>query len=76
MKKMLEIFNGDNGELSSKRVIGILGAIILFSTLVYNVIKPSDQMPSSDLISAVTTVVVFCLGFTSIDKFANRNAQG
>lgn len=73
MTKMLDIFKGDKGEWSSKRFVGIIGAFILFSALVYNVIKPSEQQPSSELVSAVTTVVVFCLGFTSIDKFANKN---
>lgn len=71
MKKMLEIFKGDNGEFSSKRFVGVVGAFILFSTLIYNVIKPSEQQPSEELISSVTMVVVFCLGFTSIEKFAN-----
>lgn len=74
MNKILDIFKGDKGEFSSKRFVGIIGAFILFGAFVYNVIEPSEAQPSADVINAVTTVVVFCLGFTSIDKFANKNA--
>lgn len=77
MKKILEMFKGDKGEISSKRVVGILGALILFTTMVLNVMSPKDIAPSKDLISAVQFVVIACLGFTSIDKFANKdNAEG
>lgn len=73
MKKMLEMFKGDKGEVSSKRVVGIVGAIILFTTMVLNVMSPKDIAPSKDLISAVQFVVIACLGFTSIDKFSKQN---
>ena len=80
MKKILEMFKGDKGEISSKRVVGIVGALvalILFTTMVLNVMSPKDIAPSKDLISAVQFVVIACLGFTSIDKFANKdNAEG
>ena len=76
MKKILEIFKGDNGEYSSKRFVGIIGAFVLFGTMVYNSIKPQEALPSSDLISAVEWVTILTLGFTSVDKFGNRNAQG
>ena len=77
MKKILEMFKGDKGEISSKRVVGIVGALILFTTMVLNVMSPRDIAPSKDLISAVQFVVIACLGFTSIDKFANKdNAEG
>lgn len=76
MKKILEIFKGDNGEYSSKRFVGIVGAFVLFGTMVYNSIKPQEASPSADLISAVEWVTILTLGFTSVDKFGNRNAQG
>ena len=73
MKKMMEMFKGDKGEISSKRVVGIVGALILFTTMVLNVMSPKDIAPSKDLISAVQFVVIACLGFTSIDKFASKD---
>lgn len=72
MKKILEIFTGDKGEMSSKRFVGIVGAFILFAAMVYNCINPADLSPSKELVSAVEFVVIACLGFTSIDKFANN----
>ncbi len=74
--KVLNIFKGDKGEWSSKRFVGVIGALVLFSAFVYNVIKPTEQQPSNELISAVVTVVVFCLGYTAIEKFAKNNAEG
>jgi len=77
MKKMLEIFNGDNGEKSSKRFVGIIGAMVLYVTLMLNSYSHVDIAPSKDLVEAVKWIVVACLGFTSIDKFAKKdNAEG
>jgi hypothetical protein len=73
MKKMLEMFKGDKGEISSKRVVGIVGALVLFGTMAHNSLSPEDIAPSKDLVAAVEFVVIACLGFTSIDKFANKN---
>lgn len=76
MKKMLEMFKGDKGEISSKRVVGIVGALVLFGTMAHNSLSPSDIAPSKELVAAVEFVVIAYLGFTSIDKFANKNEQG
>jgi hypothetical protein len=77
MKKMMEMFKGDKGEISSKRVVGIVGALVLFATMAHNSLSPEEIAPSKDLVAAVEFVVIACLGFTSIDKFANKdNAEG
>jgi len=76
MKKILEIFKGDNGEYSSKRFVGIIGAFILFGTMAHNSMSPQEIAPSAELVAAVEWVTILSLGFTSIDKFGNRNAQG
>jgi hypothetical protein len=77
MKKLMEMFKGDKGEISSKRVVGIVGALVLFGTMAHNSLSPEDIAPSKDLVSAVEFVVIACLGFTSIDKFARKeNAEG
>lgn len=76
MKKILEIFKGDNGEYSSKRFVGIVGAFVLFGTMAHNSMSPQEIAPSAELVAAVEWVTILSLGFTSIDKFGNRNAQG
>jgi hypothetical protein len=68
MKKLLEIFTGDKGEISSKRVVGVIGALILFTSLVIS--TRLELHPNKELVEAVEWVVILCLGFTSIDKFS------
>jgi len=69
MKKILEIFKGDKGEWSSKRFVGIIGALVLFTTLVLNSYSHIDIAPSKELVEAVEWITILSLGFTSIDKF-------
>lgn len=75
MKKILEIFKGDKGEFSSKRFVGIIGAFVLFGTMAHNSLSPEEIAPSAELVQAVEWVTVLSLGFTSIDKFANRKSE-
>ena len=70
------MFKGDKGEISSKRVVGIIGAIVLFSAMVLNIFYPKEISPSPDLIDAVKWVVIGALGITGAEKFANKNAEG
>lgn len=64
MRKLIEIFTGDKGELSSKRFVGILGAILLFVKLFVD--------PSKEIIDAVEWIVILALGFTTIEKFKSN----
>ena len=68
MKRLMEVFTGDKGEISSKRVIGVIGALILFTSLIIS--TRLELHPNKELVEAVEWVVILCLGFTSIDKFA------
>lgn len=72
MKRLLEIFKGDKGQLSSKRFVGIIGAFVLFGTMAHNSLSTTDIAPSPELVTAVEYIVIACLGFTSIDKFSNK----
>jgi hypothetical protein len=74
MKKIIQIFQGDKGQFSSKRFVGIVGAFVLFGTMAHNSLSTQDIAPSKELVEAVEWIVICCLGFTSIDKFAsNKN---
>jgi len=76
MKKIFEVFKGDKGEWSSKRLVGITGALILFSALIYSTVHPKELPPSKDLVSAVEWITILALGFTSIDKFSVSKKDG
>ena len=59
------MFKGDKGAYSSKRVVGILGSIALICAMLY--------YHSDKLIESVEWVTILALGFTSVDKFGNKN---
>ena len=75
MKKLLEIFKGDNGQLSSKRFVGIIGAFVLFATMAHNSMSPQEIAPSKELVAAVEWVTILTLGFTSVDKFSGKKGE-
>jgi hypothetical protein len=58
-----EILKGDKGEFSSKRFVGIIGALVLFGSLVY--------YNTPQLVEAVEFITIFSLGYTVIDKYTN-----
>ena len=65
--RISEIFKGDKGEFSSKRFVGIIGALVLFGSLVYYNTDP--------LVEAVEFITIFSLGYTVIDKYTNGKAN-
>ena len=71
--KLLEMFKGQAGEISSKRVVGIVGAVVLFGTMLANSFSPIEVAPSAELVSAVEWVTILCLGFTSVEKFSKKD---
>ena len=68
--KILDVFKGQAGETSSKRVVGVLGALVLFGTMIANSFSHVEVAPSPELVSSVEWVTILCLGFTSVEKFA------
>ncbi len=65
--KVSEVFKGDKGEFSSKRFVGIVGALVLFGSLVY--------YNTPQLVEAVEFITIFSLGYTVIDKYTNGKAS-
>ena len=66
--RILEIFKGDKGEFSSKRFVGILGAVVLCGSMVY--------YNTDKLVEAVEFITIFSLGYTVIDKYSNGKNNG
>lgn len=63
----------DSNEISSKRVVGVLGALVLFGTMIANSFSPLEIAPSAELVAAVEWVTILCLGFTSVEKFSKKD---
>lgn len=69
MKKLVA---GVGDEVSSKRVIGILGALVLFGTMVGNSFSPVDIAPSKELVEAVEYITIAMFFGTAVEKFAKK----
>ena len=62
----------EGDSVSSKRVVGVLGALVLLVMLVVNSFSPTTIGPSDGLVNAVLVLTLGCFGFTSLDKFARK----
>lgn len=62
----------EGDSVSSKRVVGVLGAMVLLTMLVINSFSPTTIGPSEGLVNAVLVLTLGCFGFTSLDKFARK----
>ena len=62
----------EGDSVSSKRVVGVLGAMVLLTMLVINSFSPTTIGPSDGLVNAVLVLTLGCFGFTSLDKFARK----
>ena len=72
MKDWMMKLIGTGDEVSSKRVIGLIGAVVLLTMLVVNSFSPQDIAPSDGLVNAVLVLTLGCFGFTALDKFAKK----
>ena len=61
------MLSDERGSVSSKRVAGLLSVISLIACLLFKL------TPTTELITAVTTIAVASLGLTTVDKFTKPN---
>ena len=77
MKNILSFFKSmlseAEGVISSKRVIGFLGFLVLAVTMILNSFIDISVAPSSDLVSAVEFITIGALFGTSLDKIMGKN---
>jgi hypothetical protein len=65
----------EGNEPSSKRFVGILGAITLFGTLFSNSFSHVSQAPSDTLINAVALLSFGALGITGAERIFSKKEQ-
>ena len=58
--------------VSSKRFIGILGALTLVVMFIINSFSPTTIGPSDGLVNAVLVLTLGCFGFTSLEKVSRK----
>jgi len=62
------IFKDENGNPSSKRLVGIIAGITLCITMYHNSFTTVDIAPAPYLVDAVALLAFGCLGLASVDK--------
>ena len=72
MKEWVTKLFGVGDEVSSKRVIGVVGAVVLFGTMIANSFSPKDVAPSKELVEAVEYITIAMFFGTAIEKFAKK----
>ena len=65
----LEIIKDEKGQLSSKRVAGLLCTLTLCVTMYHNSFSTIETAPSTALVDAVALLAFGCLGLSTVDKF-------
>jgi hypothetical protein len=60
-----------SGEVSSKRVVGIVGFLSLLIIMFINALYPKSIAPTAVLVDAIKYIVIAALFSTSIEKFAS-----
>ena len=73
MKNWIKNLLSDGDSVSSKRFVGLLGALTLLVMLVVNSFSPQDIAPSDALVNAVLLLTLGCFGFTSFEKFNGKD---
>ena len=75
MKKFLIWFSGfvsDDGQPSSKRIVGVVCSFFLCWALYLNTIKGKEFSPSPILVQSVAALAFGCLGLTSAEKIFKK----
>ena len=74
MKQFLkDMFGG--GDTSIKRVIAFLGFLFISVTMLLNSYSNADIKPSADLVDAVKTIVLVCIGGNVVEKFLAKKIE-
>ena len=66
------IFSDEKGNPSSKRIVGMVCATILCTTLYRSSLCIEEVKVSESLVNSVALLAFGCLGLTSFDKFTYR----
>lgn len=70
---MKQFFCEENGNLSMKRLCGLLCVITLCVTMYRNSFSPLDHAPADSLVYAVASLAFGCLGLTTAEKIWKKD---
>lgn len=70
MEWLKKVLTDEKDNPSSKRLIAMVGSLIMFFTLIFNSSTDVARSPSPDLIAGIVTIICVCLGASTVDKFS------
>ena len=70
LKNML---SSSTGEISSKRVIGFAGFVVLSATMIVTAIAKRQLTPDPVLVDAVSYITIAALFGNTVEKFSKNN---
>lgn len=72
MKEWVNKLLGVGDDVSSKRLVGIIGAFVLFGTMLANSFSPIEVAPSKELVEAVEYLTIAMFFGTAVEKFVKK----
>jgi hypothetical protein len=72
---MKQFFNDENGNLSMKRLCGLLCVVALCVTMYHNSFSEEHTAPSAILVESVALLAFGCLSLTSADKIFTKKKE-
>ena len=72
IKNFLYSLLSENGEISSKRFVGILTAVILCASLFWNLASKSPKEPPAILVECITAITIGALGISATQSIFKK----
>ncbi len=69
---MKQFFQDETGQLSMKRICGLLCTLALCITMYHNSFSDEHTAPSSVLVESVAMLAFGCLGLTAVEKIFKK----
>ena len=69
---MKQFFQDETGQLSMKRICGLLCTMALCITMYHNSFSDEHTAPSSVLVESVAMLAFGCLGLTAVEKIFKK----
>jgi len=70
---MKQFFQDETGQLSMKRICGLLCTLALCITMYHNSFSDEHTAPSAVLVESVAMLAFGCLGLTAVEKIFKKD---
>ena len=72
MEWLKKVLQDETDSPSTKRIIAMIGSLVMFITLFSNSFSEQSYAPSPELVTGCVTIICVCLGASTVDKFSNK----